>query len=161
MKKAANLRSRLSPYCCAASRPPPTAVRRIARADAGHNCIFNARPQGLRYEEVTCKLHYLLSEPHRHGLSGVALKDETASEEGSWTCAGISCSEETDPGGTPDQSGRWLHSSVLHQMRTPLQNEWLSKCLKVRRGVAPASFRCARCRALPADNLNSASWSLP
>lgn len=49
-------------------------------SDANRNCISNVRPAGLTYEAAAFKLHYLLSESRQRQLSGVALKDETASE---------------------------------------------------------------------------------
>lgn len=50
---------------------------RVGLLDDSRNCISNVRPAGLGYEAAAYKLHYLLSEARRRGLSGVALKDET------------------------------------------------------------------------------------
>lgn len=57
-----------------------TWMPQVGLTDASRNCISNVRPAGLRYEEAAYKLHYLLSESHKRQLSGVDLKDETASE---------------------------------------------------------------------------------
>lgn len=45
--------------------------------DERRNCISNVRPGGLGYEDAAHKLHYLVSEARRRGVSGVALKDES------------------------------------------------------------------------------------
>src|SRR5699024_2143749 len=50
---------------------------RVGRTDAERNCISNVRPAGLPYLDAAYRLHYLLSEARRRGLSGVALKDDT------------------------------------------------------------------------------------
>jgi ethanolamine ammonia-lyase small subunit len=50
---------------------------RVGLTDASRNCISNVRPAGLDYATAAYKLHYLLTEARRRGLTGVALKDET------------------------------------------------------------------------------------
>jgi ethanolamine ammonia-lyase small subunit len=55
---------------------------RTGLTDACRNCVSNVRPAGLSYEDAAHKLHYLLSEARRRGLSGVDLKDETSAVQG-------------------------------------------------------------------------------
>lgn len=57
-----------------------TYAPRPGLTDANRNCISNVRTAGLTCEAAAFKLHYLLSESQRRQLSGVMLKDETASE---------------------------------------------------------------------------------
>lgn len=45
--------------------------------DERRNCISNIHAAGLGYDEAAARLHYLMMEARRRGLSGVALKDET------------------------------------------------------------------------------------
>jgi ethanolamine ammonia-lyase small subunit len=52
---------------------------RVGMKDAERNCISNVRPAGLGYPQAAETLRYLLGEARRRGLSGVMLKDETAS----------------------------------------------------------------------------------
>lgn len=52
---------------------------RVGRTDAERNCISNVRAAGLSYPNAARRLHYLLREARRRGLSGVALKDESSS----------------------------------------------------------------------------------
>jgi ethanolamine ammonia-lyase small subunit len=48
----------------------------IGRSDAERNCVSNIRPGGLSPAEAARKLHYLLGQSRRLGLSGIALKDD-------------------------------------------------------------------------------------
>jgi ethanolamine ammonia-lyase small subunit len=48
----------------------------LGRNDADRNCISNIHPGGLDADEAAHKLHYLLEQSRRLGLSGVALKDD-------------------------------------------------------------------------------------
>ncbi len=56
-----------------------TWMPRVGLTDASRNCISNVRPAGLTYDEAAFKLHFLLTESRRRQISGVDLKDETAS----------------------------------------------------------------------------------
>jgi ethanolamine ammonia-lyase small subunit len=49
----------------------------VGLTDERRNCISNVRPAGLDYQDAARKLHYMVSEARRRGLSGVALKDES------------------------------------------------------------------------------------
>ncbi len=50
---------------------------RIGMTDERRNCISNVRPEGLDYDSAARKLHYLVTEARRRGMSGVALKDDS------------------------------------------------------------------------------------
>ncbi|KQQ97168.1 ethanolamine ammonia-lyase subunit EutC [Massilia sp. Leaf139] len=49
---------------------------RVGLTDERRNCISNIRPAGLNMLDAARKLHYLLREGFRRGLTGVELKDE-------------------------------------------------------------------------------------
>ena len=51
---------------------------RPGRADAERNCISNVRPDGLNADAAATRLWYLMREARRRQLTGVALKDESA-----------------------------------------------------------------------------------
>ncbi|HEX8955203.1 MAG TPA: ethanolamine ammonia-lyase subunit EutC [Burkholderiaceae bacterium] len=56
-----------------------TYAPRIGLSDAARNCISNVRSEGLDHATAAHRLMYLMSEARRRGVSGVALKDESAS----------------------------------------------------------------------------------
>ncbi|MBC8745224.1 MULTISPECIES: ethanolamine ammonia-lyase subunit EutC [Paraburkholderia] len=46
-------------------------------SDAQRNCISNVRPEGLDYPQAAHKLHYLLAQARKLGVTGVGLKDDS------------------------------------------------------------------------------------
>ena len=54
---------------------------RAGLSDASRNCVSNVRPAGLGCDAAADKVHYLLAQARRRGLSGVNLKDETAAPD--------------------------------------------------------------------------------
>jgi len=49
---------------------------KVGRTDSERNCISNIHAGGIQPAEAARKLHFLLNESRRLGLSGVTLKDE-------------------------------------------------------------------------------------
>ena len=55
-----------------------TYAPRVGLTDEARNCISNVRPEGQSFAAAAHRLMYLLREAHRRRLSGVDLKDESA-----------------------------------------------------------------------------------
>jgi ethanolamine ammonia-lyase small subunit len=55
-----------------------TFAPRVGRTDAERNCISNVRPEGLGYAAAAARLDWLAGESLRRGLTGTALKDDSA-----------------------------------------------------------------------------------
>jgi ethanolamine ammonia-lyase small subunit len=51
---------------------------RVGRTDAERNCLSNIRPGGLAYAEAARRLDWLAAAALARGMTGVALKDESA-----------------------------------------------------------------------------------
>jgi ethanolamine ammonia-lyase small subunit len=49
----------------------------VGRKDGERNCVSNIRSGGLSAKAAAFKIHWLLREAFRRGLTGVALKDES------------------------------------------------------------------------------------
>jgi ethanolamine ammonia-lyase small subunit len=55
---------------------------RVGLTDEARNCISNVRREGLDYDNAAHKLFYLMTEARKRGLSGVHLKDEAETVQG-------------------------------------------------------------------------------
>ncbi len=49
----------------------------VGMTDERRNCISNVRPEGLDYYTAARRLHDLVAEARRRGVSGIALKDDS------------------------------------------------------------------------------------
>ena len=58
-----------------------THAPRAGRTDAERNCVSNIHARGLSYEEAARKVDWLVSAALARGISGVALKDESLSQQ--------------------------------------------------------------------------------
>jgi ethanolamine ammonia-lyase small subunit len=54
-----------------------TFAPRVGRKDGERNCVSNIRTGGLSAKAAAFKIHWLLREAFRRGVSGIALKDES------------------------------------------------------------------------------------
>lgn len=54
-----------------------TYLARTGCSDADRNCLSNVRPKGLRFNDASQRLIWLLKEAERRQLSGVKLKDDS------------------------------------------------------------------------------------
>jgi ethanolamine ammonia-lyase small subunit len=55
-----------------------TFAPRVGRTDAERNCVSNIRPEGLDYQAAARRIDWLAAAALARGLTGVALKDESA-----------------------------------------------------------------------------------
>ena len=56
-----------------------TYAPQLGRTDAERNCVSNIRPQGLGYAQAAHQLHWLVEQALSRGVTGIELKDESAS----------------------------------------------------------------------------------
>lgn len=55
-----------------------TSQPKVGRSDAERNCVSNIRPEGLGYAEAARTIDWLAAAALARGITGVALKDESA-----------------------------------------------------------------------------------
>jgi ethanolamine ammonia-lyase small subunit len=55
-----------------------TFAPKVGRTDAERNCVSNIRPEGLGYEAAARRIDWLAAAALARGLTGVALKDQSA-----------------------------------------------------------------------------------
>jgi ethanolamine ammonia-lyase small subunit len=75
-----------------------TYAPKVGCSDAQRNCISNVRPEGLDFPLAAHKLHYLLTNGRRLGLTGVGLKDDSDAQQLASTPATPAVSDDSNPG---------------------------------------------------------------
>ncbi|MGF6570081.1 ethanolamine ammonia-lyase small subunit [Paraburkholderia sp. GAS333] len=75
-----------------------TYAPKVGCSDAQRNCISNVRPEGLDYPLAAHKLHYLLTNGRRLGLTGVGLKDDSDAQQLAGTSTAPAVSDDSNPG---------------------------------------------------------------